>query len=158
MANQTVLLHHEIEHPLQPPPFRCAVFICATQPFTKDATKGVDITEKLWESKRKDSWASDDSAYASLDETDDDLAATEEESRCRWFDPDVVKTRIRIPTAHIKGARDRYENESDHLIKLCDRKEVYEHPGGHEIPTRTDVSLKIVETVKKTLNTTNYFM
>ena len=139
-----------------PPPFRCAVFICATQPFTKTGSEGVDITEELEEMKRKDSWTSNDSGYASSDQ--EELASTAEESRCRWFDPDVVKTRIRIPTAHIKGARDKYENESEHLVKLCNHKEVYEHPGGHEIPIQTDVSLKIVKTVKKALDTTNYFM
>lgn len=41
----SILLRHELEAPLQPPPFRLAVFICGSLPFSINESSGFDLSE-----------------------------------------------------------------------------------------------------------------
>lgn len=41
----SVLLHHQISFPQEPPPFRLAIFICGSLPFSIDNDFGVDLTQ-----------------------------------------------------------------------------------------------------------------
>lgn len=52
------------------------------------------------------------------------------------FSPNTFPIRISIPTLHVLGAEDQFEEHSRALIKLCqaDRTEVFSFEGGHEIP------------------------
>ncbi|OKL56915.1 hypothetical protein UA08_07742 [Talaromyces atroroseus] len=41
----SILLHHEKNTPLETPPFRFAIFICASLPFSVDQTSGFELTQ-----------------------------------------------------------------------------------------------------------------
>lgn len=51
--------------------------------------------------------------------------------------------RIKIPTVHVYGAKDPRWPASLQLAHFCNRREMYDHGGGHDIPRSTDVSLKL---------------
>lgn len=50
------------------------------------------------------------------------------------FHPTVDKVRIRLPTAHVYGARDSWRRHGTELTGLCSDAVVFEHSGGHDIP------------------------
>lgn len=64
------------------------------------------------------------------------------------FPPDV---RVRIPTAHIYGAKDPRWPAGIQLAYFCDDRRMFDHEGGHDIPRTTKVSLKIAEMVREVL-------
>ncbi|KAF2239958.1 hypothetical protein EV356DRAFT_511262 [Viridothelium virens] len=161
----SVILYHQIEHPLALPLFRFAVFICGDLPFTRSPNLGVDVTEQyikdgvmhgdvvnepeqIVEMKRSASGRSSlklstDSGYTS----DEEGASTR---TVRRFVPEIDKERIQIPTVHIYGAEDIDLKKSLALTEMCDERlsEKYMHHGGHSIPRAEDVHQKIVEVVQ----------
>jgi hypothetical protein len=52
------------------------------------------------------------------------------------FVPDTFPARICIPTFHVIGAKDQFQEHSHALVSLCqaDKTEVFTFEGGHEIP------------------------
>lgn len=59
-----------------------------------------------------------------------------EEIRYQMFHPTTDAVRMRIPTGHIYGTRDKWFLHSKDLAGLCcaNLRTVFVHDGGHEIP------------------------
>lgn len=65
---------------------------------------------------------------------------------CTQIDPNHA---IQIPTVHIYGARDPRMGSALQLARFCraDRRRVFDHEGGHDIPRTTSVSKTIAELI-----------
>ncbi|KAI9660963.1 MAG: hypothetical protein M1821_009290 [Bathelium mastoideum] len=161
----SVILYHQIEHPLALPLFRFAVFICGDLPFTRSPEHGLDVTEQyikdgvmhgdvvnepeqIVEMKRSAPGRSSLELNTDSGYTSDEEGASAR--TVRRFVPEVDKERIQIPTAHIYGAEDVDLKKSLALIEMCDEglREKYMHQGGHFIPRAEDVHQKIAEVVQ----------
>ncbi|KAL4971258.1 serine hydrolase FSH [Aspergillus desertorum] len=157
---------------LGPAPFRLAMFICSSLPFSTDDSAGVDITT-LYESGG-DMITSDIAywkSFARADRngvrlpssarmncglngtlSDTDLDPTDRVFRYHPAVPDSP-CGLQIPTVHVYGRNDPYRGQSMALEAFCraashdpalpDMTYSYEHPGGHTIPTLEAVSRQI---------------
>ena len=128
MIRVVVLLHHQIETPWLPPPFRVAIFLCGTYAHSANGKDGKDITNTVPEDELPQKRRSTDSGYSSDEQSVKDSI--------RIFYADSTKARIRIPTAHLYGENDSYLHESLELADMCDPRLAVEvkHQGGHEVP------------------------
>lgn len=63
------------------------------------------------------------------------------------FDPDVLPYKIQIPTLHVIGSKDQFQDYSKELIKFCDpaQMEVDILDIGHDIPRSGDGLKKIAQ-------------
>ncbi|KAJ4422938.1 hypothetical protein N0V82_002465 [Gnomoniopsis sp. IMI 355080] len=159
------LLYHARETPEKPIPFRSAVFICGGLPLPVLEDLGLEVPQRAHELNERTSVlmrAKSAMLYdldnlpkgqglwdytADLEHDTDELP---DETDCFGLDftqfPEDV--RIKIPTAHIYGAKDPRWPAGIQLAYFCDDRRMYDHMGGHDIPRTTDVSLKIAELVK----------
>ncbi|MCJ1391332.1 hypothetical protein MMC18_004195 [Xylographa bjoerkii] len=140
----SILIHHQIEKPWLPPPFRVAVFLCATYAHSRNSLDGKDVTDKVPASGLPDRRRSTDSGYSS-----DDNSARDS---IRVFYADSTKARIQIPTAHLYGENDSYLHESLEIVDLCDQRLSLEfkHKGGHEVPMDAVSNKKIRDIIAMT--------
>ncbi|GME50736.1 hypothetical protein UA08_07742 [Neofusicoccum parvum] len=119
---------HDANADADPPLFRAAVFLCASQPFSISPRAGLDCSADFdltaaattisagAISRSADDVSSDDSsqtASSSEDEVDIDADAT-----VRRFDPSHDPHRIGIPTAHVLGKLDRWAPQGRKLVDL----------------------------------------
>ncbi|KAL8804454.1 MAG: hypothetical protein Q9182_002559 [Xanthomendoza sp. 2 TL-2023] len=154
----SAILRHQIQHPTQPPLFQMGIFICSPMPFSQSLEFGVDARKYfglrgLLRPSRPGcpttvpEYLVTDPAYLKgEDELDDSSSGSEDESLpirrtspsifYQMYHSTVDSVRIKIPTVHIYGRRDKWRLHSKDLVKLCPRNlaTVYEHDGGHEIP------------------------
>ena len=68
----------------------------------------------------------------------------------QMFHPTSDAVRIQVPTGHVFGSRDKWYRHSRDLVGLCreDRRSVFEHDGGHEVPRAyTEELCDLIETV-----------
>jgi pimeloyl-ACP methyl ester carboxylesterase len=156
----SLLLKHQIENPFDPPPFRLAIFLCASLPFSWTAEHGFDVTTLMllgqaatgdfaqWQhaSAQKPATPSDSTLLSlpiqqrvQAQKRIEALRGSSNESCLyRRFHPeDGAKTRIQIPTVHVIGARDEmFREQSVKLAELCDERmaETVTHAKGHEVP------------------------
>jgi hypothetical protein len=68
----------------------------------------------------------------------------------QMFHPTVDRVRIKIPTAHIFGRRDKWLLHSKDLLRLCRQymTTVFEHSWGHEVPWQVGEEIcDVIETV-----------
>jgi hypothetical protein len=68
---------------------------------------------------------------------------------------------VRIPVAHIWGKNDEAWNKgSETVAALCDpeKRAVYIHDGGHEVPSAKDVNTlyRVVHTIRRTIDAAAY--
>ena len=140
-----VLLHHELEKPWEPAPFRAAVFISSVHPYSKSTTEGVDVTDVVPLDERFDYASSSESSLSS----DEDLTDT----TIRRLTPESTGAKIRIPTAHIYGENDTLMTESQDMLKMCDHSltSTFVHHGGHDIPLEVETSKKIHGVIEETI-------
>jgi len=140
----SILIHHQIEKPWLPPPFRVAVFLCAIYAHSRNSLDGKDVTDKVPASELPDRRRSTDSGYSSDDDSGRDSI--------RVFYADSTKARIQIPTAHLYGENDSYLHESLEIVDLCDQRLSLEfkHKGGHEVPMDAVSNKKIRDIIAMT--------
>ncbi|KAJ9656590.1 hypothetical protein H2198_004824 [Neophaeococcomyces mojaviensis] len=71
----------------------------------------------------------------------------------RVYHPEVVLTRLNIPTLHVFGKVDEVYEGAKRMAELCDAKSrlIYEHKGGHEMPKNKVDLLRIKDLVEKTV-------
>jgi len=140
----SILIHHQIETPWLPPPFRVAIFLCATYPHSRNSVDGKDVTDKVPTSELPGRRSSTDSGYSS----DEDSA----KDSIRVLYANSTKARIQIPTAHLYGENDQYLHESLEVVDLCDQRLSieYKHKGGHEVPMDAVSNKKIRDIIAMT--------
>jgi len=140
----SILIHHQIETPWLPPPFRVAIFLCATYPHSRNSVDGEDVTDKVPMSELPGRRSSTDSGYSS----DEDSA----KDSIRVLYANSTKARIQIPTAHLYGENDQYLHESLEVVDLCDQRLSieYKHKGGHEVPMDAVSNKKIRDIIAMT--------
>ncbi|MCJ1396152.1 hypothetical protein MMC18_009041 [Xylographa bjoerkii] len=141
----SIILHHQLEHPLQRSLFRVAIFFCSPLPFAHSLDYGIDTRTYFGvegTAPSRDGCPTivpkhliTDAAYLRVEEECPDVQGTQE-IHYQMFHPSVDDFRIEIPTAHIFGLRDPWYLHSGDVLKLClrDRASVFEHDYGHEVP------------------------
>lgn len=152
---------HDANADADPPLFRAAVFLCASQPFSISPRAGLDCSADFdltaaattisagAISRSADDVSSDDSsqtASSSEDEVDIDADAT-----VRRFDPSHDPHRIGIPTAHVLGKLDRWAPQGRKLVDLCAEGTavLFAHRLGHVVPRDAAASAAIAEVVER---------
>lgn len=151
----SMILHHQIEYPMEPPLFRMAIFIGSPIPFSKDLGSGIDARTYFGLLAPKPSRAGyptkipdyliTDAAYLKSDSH----LSRPYETYYQMFHPAVDSIRIQVPTAHIYGWNDPWYLHSKDLARLCSENltSVYEHDGGHEIPrSESEEICDVIET------------
>lgn len=178
------MLHHQASRPHENPPFRLAVFICSSLPYSIDGVHGVDLYARtsaaatlrdLSIDVRVDPQLRYPPPSLSGSTSNSGLGDLRDFSPIRRFLPEVDRVRISIPTVHIIGkgnetrfARslvwnasdfvlvaaitgDKYLHQGLRLAKLCEGSKaiMYQHPEGHTIPRRKDVSVAISQSIQR---------
>lgn len=164
------LLYHARATRWGPVPFKAAVFICGGLPLPALADLDVEVSQRA---ERLNQMTSDllrqrTGSLAAMagnpeliqhgvgmwDNVADLLHDPEEipdEGDVFGLDYTTMPTdlRIRIPTVHISGGKDPRWPASWQLAYFCDKRKMYDHGGGHEIPRTTVVSNKIAGLVEE---------
>jgi len=117
-------------------PFKMAAFFNCVMLFSPSKEIGSYIGEQVRQMEEKHA------AFLEGRIVDTTTAKTNDEANISplkdiyGFVPDAFPIRISIPTFHVVGAEDQFEEHSQALIKLCqtDKTEVFTFEGGHEIP------------------------
>ncbi|CAG8395007.1 unnamed protein product [Penicillium salamii] len=158
---------------LERPPFRMAIFICGSLPFSTDRLAGVDVT-KMYASGG-DMLTSDIAYWKSFSGPNVPLVTPhincglngtltdrhlDPDDTVRRYHPAVDTRRIEIPTVHIYGRHDPYRAQSIDLQGLCSPQQgltlSYEHPGGHNIPSTEAVSREITNLIRKAVTRSEF--
>lgn len=155
----SLLLLHRANRPLEPPPFKAAIFICGGAPLVLAESVGFDIPQAVWERDR----ASRDALFAQADS-----AAILAKGADRWTGSagdggpteDEIRRDLRgpfsidLPTVHVYGNKDPRYSAGVQLSGLCaeDKRRVFDHRGGHEIPRTEAVSREIAGLVRWALD------
>lgn len=160
------LLYHAAEEPGRALPFRSAVFICGGLPLPVLEDLGLPVPQRAHELSARTSvlMRAKSAMLYDIDNLPrgqglwDNTADLEhdveeelpDESDCFGLDFTSFPRdlRIKIPTAHIYGAKDPRWPAGIQLAYFCDDRRMFDHEGGHDIPRTTDVSLRIAELVK----------
>ncbi|PLN79540.1 putative EF-hand calcium-binding domain protein [Aspergillus taichungensis] len=153
----SALLLHEAEEPHRPPPFKAAIFICGGSPLPIMESVGYAISARAWDLDQRTS-----EALMAQADAESILA----QGSSRWsggryllggMSEDEVRreisggpVKIGIPTVHVYGAKDPRFVASLQLLETCvaERRRVYDHGGGHEIPRLEAVSTTIVNLIR----------
>ncbi|OQD77454.1 hypothetical protein PENDEC_c002G05049 [Penicillium decumbens] len=155
LGSSALLLHQE-ETPDLPPPFKAAIFICGGASLSVLEEMGFHVPIEARErdiasrtalalqagsssvmTKGADRWTGLGAQSGGLLEEE-----LRNEIKCPYH--------ISIPTVHIYGSKDPRYAAGVHLSGVCDaeKRRVYDHGGGHEIPRTTAVSRSIAELVQ----------
>ena len=155
LAAATLLLH-QVNHPDQPPPFKSAIFICGGAPLLLAESLGFEIGEDIWAMDRvgRDQLARQADSGAILAKGAERWVGSGSEAGT--LDEEVLRSvmqgpvRIEIPTVHVYGEKDPRYTAGVLLSGLCapERRRVFNHGGGHEIPRTSAVSGTIAELVE----------
>lgn len=168
------ILECQTMRPTQPLPFRFAMFICSSLPFSSSLDYGIDVTELFAAFEQRLAWKQGPEqpveeqkgyfqsygclglgrspASESSDDSDEDDPRLESgPARIYSWHPLLNSSRIKIPSAHIYGRRDPYISQSKELVNFCspDLRMTFDHGGGHEIPRSTHVAEKIVAMIER---------
>lgn len=159
------LLYHAKETPEKPLPFRSAIFICGGLPLPVLEDLGLEVPQRAHELNERtsvlmkaksamlydlDSIPKGQGLWDNTNDLEHDVDELPDEADCFGLDftQFPADVRIKIPTAHIYGAKDPRWPAGIQLAYFCDDRRMYDHMGGHDIPRTTDVSVKIAELVK----------
>ena len=165
----SILVHHQLETPSQPLPFRFAVFIGATLPFSTSESFGINVS-RVWTKNKPmtgelKTWIAPDLLQQQNQEikgveeaaqflSKQDQKDKQSPAQLRQYHPDALPAppKISIPTAHIYGRRDPYHSQSLQLVRMCDQSltAVFEHDDGHCIPRSQRISQCIANLIEKT--------
>jgi hypothetical protein len=165
----TFLLYHAVENPEAPLPFKSAIFICGGLPLPVVEDLGLPVPAVAWEindrtgRELRQKVAAFANMAAQLDQVQLGVGLWDDTENLSYYprqlpNPSDVfgldfttfskDIRVKIPTAHIFGAKDPRWPASIQLAHFCDNGISYDHGGGHEIPRTDDVSSRIAEVVR----------
>jgi len=158
------LLYHARETPSEPLPFKAAVFVCGGLPLQVLEDLELPVPQRAYDindetvrllkaraGKLTQLAANPDQIKLGTGLWDDleglvhDPSVMPDEEDVYGLDFTIIPRdmRIKIPTVHVYGAKDPRWPASLQLAHFCNRREMYDHGGGHDIPRSTDVSLKL---------------
>lgn len=153
VLGSSLLLLHQEETPHLPPPFKSATFICGGASMIMLQELGFHISAEAHER---------DSASRTALELQAGSAAVLSQGVNRWkglnsisggLSEDELRNeiqspyRIDIPTLHVYGSKDPRYAAGVHLSGVCnpEKRRIYNHGGGHEIPRTNEVSSSIAD-------------
>ncbi|KAM7214129.1 family of serine hydrolases 1 [Rhypophila decipiens] len=166
------LLYHYRETPSEPLPFKCAIFTCGGLPLGVLEDLAIPVSQRAHDINdqtvaiMKAKAGALTKLAANLDQIKPGMGLWNDTTGL-LHDPEVLPDerdvfgldfsdtgiprdlRIQIPTLHIYGAKDPRWPASMQLAYFCDRRKMYDHGGGHDIPRSTEVSLRIAELVQE---------
>lgn len=154
------LLLHSVDHPDEPPPFKAAIFICGGPSLLLAEDLGFRIPAEVWERER----AAREALFAQADSSAILAKGSERWTGLGVGSGGVSEEEIRrdlqgpysidIPTVHIYGNKDPRYTSGVMLSGLCDddKRRVFDHEGGHEIPRSEAVSREIARLVRWALH------
>ncbi|KAL1634750.1 hypothetical protein SLS56_002152 [Neofusicoccum ribis] len=146
-----------------PPLFRAAVFLCASQPFSISPRAGLDCSADFdltaaattisagAISRSVDDGSSSDSSSPTASSSEDEDVEGNVDATVRRFDPSHDPHRIGIPTAHVLGKLDRWAPQGRKLVDLCAEGTalLFAHRLGHVVPRDAAASAAIAEVVER---------
>ncbi|KAL2135872.1 hypothetical protein VTI74DRAFT_6471 [Chaetomium olivicolor] len=160
----TFLLYQARETPGEPLPFKAAIFICGGMPLPALEDLGVEVSERARTINDATVKMLKEKAGALTDYAEhlekvqkgvglwDDLSGLVHDPDRMPEEGDVFgldftkmpsDLRIRIPTVHVYGAKDPRWPASLQLAYFCERRRMFDHKGGHDIPRSTEVSERL---------------
>jgi len=162
----SLLLYHARETPHEPLPFRAAMFLCGGLPFQVLEDLGLPVSERAYAINEEtvrllkaragaltQLAANPEQITFGTGLWDDvtglvhDPEVMPEEEDCFGLDFSIIPrtVRIKIPTVHVFGGKDPRWPASMQLAYFCEkeRRTMWDHGGGHDIPRSTGVSLKL---------------
>ena len=153
----SMILHHELSRPSQPPLFDVAIFISSPLPFSYSLDYGIDTRNYFGIKQSAPSRPGccttvpkhlyTPTAYLNSGQ---ELANGTRESEIfyQMFHPSDSDIRISIPTAHIYGRKDIWRLHSRDVEELSRSEQacVFVHDYGHEIPRQ--YSEEICDTIE----------
>ncbi|KAF7595521.1 hypothetical protein BBP40_005857 [Aspergillus hancockii] len=124
----SLLLKQAKDSPRDPPLFKMAVLLCASLPFDLDSELAPITTIEV---------VPQASGFP-MKGRDDMLVL-------QRYRPETTTTRIPIPTLHVIGKADQYQEQGRALAELCaDKAEVVAHDAGHIVPKDRLFTAKVV--------------
>jgi predicted esterase len=152
----SILLHAELEG--KTPMFKAAIFIGSPVPFARCTTVGVDARSYFGVKDRSPNKHKRPTTIPAHLITDPAYLrnpmqlenAFADSIQYQMFHPAVDDVRIRVPTGHVLGRRDKWYLHSKELMGLCQEDQcfAFEHDGGHEVPrAHTEELCDLIETV-----------
>lgn len=138
LAASFLLCHEHLSDGTSDPPFKVAVFLNAVMLFSPSKDIGNMMTDYA-EQAKKHSWVQEGVAEeGNHDPTSVNLDVYE-------IKADTMSTRISIPTLHVIGAKDPFNEHSKALPQLCDlsKAEIITVDAGHELPRLGSVLQRI---------------
>ncbi|KAI1375800.1 serine hydrolase FSH [Hypoxylon crocopeplum] len=146
-----VILDHQARHPFGPNLFKLAIFVCGGSPLL--------VTKALEQSDLDYRPAVDKMAALTEPWLGPYVPGHEPHADEQWnmFMAQKVKEAgltIRIPTAHIYGAKDHTVKECLNLRDMCDprRRVEFDHGGKHEVPRTTRLVQQMAMTVRRAID------
>jgi hypothetical protein len=124
LAASFLLCHEHLSDSISDPPFKVAVFLNAVMLFSPSKEIGTKMTDYSEQAKKHD-WV-----QAGQVDTPSDHSDVYE------IKADNIDTRISIPTLHVIGEKDVFNEHSKALPQLCDisKAKVITVDAGHELP------------------------
>ncbi|KAK0757889.1 hypothetical protein N5P37_009181 [Trichoderma harzianum] len=152
------------------PPFKAAIFICPTMPFRLDSGPlRVTVTDPDTitairhdldeEANKTYDWLSDPETAGIMDEFEKKKKRLDYSDLSRLpqtvelllrYHPDVQARMLHIPTVHVIGDQDEYNEQGHKFTQLCDPKlrKIITHGGGHHSPKEKGAILKTCQAME----------
>ncbi|KAL1642564.1 hypothetical protein SLS58_005332 [Diplodia intermedia] len=155
----SIMLRQELAG--EAPPFKFAILMGSALPFSESTEHGIDLrvpfgsvvtrpttSTHVPEHLRSGPTPGDSAASATVTEG---FKARQAGAFYQMYHPSVDEVRIKIPTVHVIGAKDKWRLQSHDLVGLCAKETAFvlEHPEGHEMPPRimSEELCDLIETV-----------
>lgn len=134
----SLLLHHQKVASHEPDLFNFAVFTCASLPFDPDTERqqpkyNTIISQETGEVSVQD-WIQGESEVEPIEINGFITPLEPGDITLRRYHPEREKTRIHIPTVHIRGLADPFFSQQRVLTDLCADAFVLDHDQGHQLP------------------------
>ncbi|KAI9744719.1 MAG: hypothetical protein M1818_001644 [Claussenomyces sp. TS43310] len=170
----SLILYHQNECPTEPLPFKSAMLICGGVPLAIMQDLGLHVSNEAWDLHARVGRQLQQTAGGVAAEIQAIMEGGLQARRGLWDRTDLLEhdpladfptdrtnvfgldferfpegLQIPIPTVHIYGSKDPMCPSAMQLIHFSkeDRRRVYDHGGGHDVPRTTVVSDRIVELV-----------
>ncbi|GME49769.1 hypothetical protein L6R40_004260 [Neofusicoccum parvum] len=142
----SVMLRYELAGEV--PPFKFAILMGSALPFSETTNHGIDLRVPFQSTIMRPITSPHVPEHLVPGSTPGNkkagvtegfkLIPHQAEAFYQMYHPSMDEVRIKVPSVHVIGAKDKYRLQSLDLVHLCAKETalVLEHPGGHEMPPR----------------------